>query len=280
MSFLSPINTVTLAGKNRRVIWLLGMLVSLWGRLICPAAETNVPVTSAVINLATPAVMTGTFYEIGSERKNVLFKYRRAATSKGDLIQVEQTFAQPDGVVICRENILYRSSQLVSYAMEDSRAGVRGSIVIDHGTKKRGEQQILLDYIEKRPSGPKIHQATERLEPNTLISDTIYPYILTHWDYLRQGTVVKFHFISLDPATTLNFRLVKEAETNWQGRAVVRIKMEASNFIVAHWINPIYFLIEKAPPHRIFSYIGRTTPRALVDGAWKPMDAEAVFDWP
>ena len=279
MPFVSPTNRMTLG--NWPVIRCLGLLLLLGGRFQGGAAGTNTPVAPAVIDLATPAVMTGTFYEIGSDRKKILFKYRRVAARAGDVIQVEQTFTQPaDGVLVCRENIRYCNDQLASYAMEDLRANVRGSIVIEPDPKKPGNERILLDYIQGRKEEVKTKKASENLEMNTLISDTIYPHILTHWDDLLRGTVVKFRFISLDPARTFNFRLVKEAETNGPGRAVVRIRMEAANFLVAHWISPIYFIIEKAAPHRIFSYIGRTTPRALVDGAWKPMDAEAVFDWP
>jgi hypothetical protein len=267
--------------KSRdRIIWPLILLLLVIGRQGTTAGETNLPAAIPQIDMGTPSVMTGTFYEIGSDRKKVLFKYRRAATRDGEVIHVEQTFSRPDGAVACREHIRYQNNELVSYAMEDVPAAIRGRIVIVRDPKKPRADHIMLDFIEGRKEEEKTKKTSEKMEKNTLIADTIYPHILAHWDELMAGTIVKFQFISLDPATTFGFRLVKENNTEWQGHPSVRVKMEPSNFIVARLINPIYFIIETAPPHRIFSYIGRTTPRALVNGSWKPVDAEAVFDWP
>jgi len=75
------------------------------------ADATNQSPTTLTIDLADPAVMTGTFYEIGSNRQTVLFKYRRQATRDGNLIRVEQSFTLPDGSVACRENICYQNGQ-------------------------------------------------------------------------------------------------------------------------------------------------------------------------
>ena len=258
--------------------WLTLLLLA--GRLAGQAADTNAPAAIPKIDLASPSLMTGTFYEVGTDRKKVLFKYRRVATHEGGIVHVEQIFSLPDGTVVCREHIRYRGDQLVSYAMEDLQAAIRGRISIAPDPKKPREDRIKLDFIEGRKTEEKIKDASESMEKNTLIADTIYPYILTHWDELLQGATVKFRFISLDPARTFGFHLVKMGAADWQGHPAIRIKMEASNFIVAHLINPIYFVIEQAPPHRIFSYTGRTTPRVLVNGSWKPVDAEAVFDWP
>jgi hypothetical protein len=253
-----------------------GLMLLFLAQPACLADDTNLS-PSVTIDLAKPSVMTGTFYEIGSDRKKILFKYRRSAKRDGDNVFVEQLFTQPDGSVACRERIHYRNDLLVSYEMEDPRAGTQGSILIERDLKKPKREQILLSHAEHQ--GAKITKDTEILQPNTLISDTIYPFILTRWDELMQGGVVKFHLISLDPPDVFNFRLQKEGETTWEGKPVVRIRMEPTNLIVGHFIKPIYFLIETAAPHRVFSYTGRTTPQAKVDGAWKFVEAEAVFDW-
>ena len=251
----------------------------LLGRGSASANITNQPPASLTIDLADPAVMTGTFYEIGSNQKTILFKYRRQAARDGDAIRVEQTFTLPNGTVACKETILYRHDQLVSYAMQDLRAKSQGSILIEPDPKKPKTQRLQLEFLA-RGDGERIRKSSETLQPNTLICDTISPFILSHWDELLKGASVKFHFVSLDPSGTFNFHLIKTSESTWQGQPVIGIKMEPTNFIIAHWIRPIFFTIEKAAPHRAFSYTGRTTPRNYVDGAWKFVDAEAVFDWP
>jgi hypothetical protein len=251
----------------------------LLSRVPARADATNQSPPALTIDLAHPAVMTGTFYEIGSNRKTILFKYRRQATRDGDAIRVEQSFTLPDGSLACRESILYRHGQLVSYTMHDLRAKSNGSILVEPDPKKPKMQRLQLEFLDGS-DGARIRKTSETLQPNTLISDTIYPFILAHWDELLQGASVKFRFVSLDPSGTFGFRLIKTSDSTWQGRPVVGIKMEPGNFIIAHWIRPIFFTIEKAAPHRVFSYTGRTTPRNNVGGDWKFVDAEAVFDWP
>jgi len=267
-------------GWTGRVTAVLFILSLPGGRALADISNTNPSPAPLKIDLASPAVMTGTFYALGSQRKTILFKYRRVATRAGDLIRVEQTFALPSGAVACRENIFYQNGELLSYDMADLRSGARGSILVEPDPQKPKTQRLQLCYVPDGTDTAKTRKNTEPLQPNTLISDTIYPFILDHWEELSQGGQVKFHFVSLDPAATFNFRLVRDSTSVWQGRPVLRIKMEPANFLLAHWIKPIFFDLEKAAPHRIFSYTGRTTPRKFTGGAWKFVDAEAVFDWP
>jgi hypothetical protein len=209
----------------------------------------------------------------------VLFQYRRSAVRDGALIQVEQLFLSPDGATACREHIQYRNGQLVSYATEDLRAEARGVITIDADPKKPRKERVLLEQVQGRDSGAKTIRGVENYQTNMLICDTIYPFILAHWDEILHGTAVKFRLISLDPPTTFGFKVVKQSETTWRGRPVLVVKMEPANLILSHLVHPIFFSIELAAPHRVFSYTGRITPRDKVGGAWKFVEAEAVFDW-
>ena len=253
------------------ILWALGWSVG-------AAAETNLPAPAMTIDLATPSVMTGTLYEIGSNPQKILYKFRRAAVREGDRIQVEQTFTLPDGSVACRENIQYWNDQLTAYSMADVPADLQGSIVVEPNPKNPKKERVLLEQILGRSSGAKILNGVENLQTNLLICDTIYPFILSHWDELMR-TTVKFHLISIDPPTTFGFKLVKERETVWRDHPVVIIKMEPSNLIIAQLIRPIHFTIEKAAPHRVFVYTGRITPREKINGSWKFLDAEMVLDW-
>ena len=270
-----------LAGRTGRgSAWVLVGLLFVFWREGAIADSTNEAPASPTIDLASPAVMTGTLYEIGSNRKTVLFKYRREATRTGQLIRVEISYTLPDGSVACREHIQYQEDRLLDYQMEDLRARALGTIKIEPDPGKPKKERVFLEYHQGDPNEAKSQKKSEVLQPNMVISDTVYPFILTHWDELQQGTAVKFHFICLDPATTFNFRLTREPDGSAPDQTVVKIKMEPTNLIIAHWVRPIIFTVEKAAPHRVFSYIGRTTPRTKVGGAWKGVEAEAVFDWP
>jgi hypothetical protein len=55
--------------------------------------------------------------------------------------------------------------------------------------------------------------------------------------------------------------------------------MEVTSWAVGMFADPLYFTIEKDPPHHILQYVGRTTPKIKVGNAWKDLDAVTVFEW-
>jgi hypothetical protein len=111
-----------------------------------------------------------------------------------------------------------------------------------------------------------------------VIDDTLYPFMMAHWDDLMRGNAVKFRFVSLEWERTFEFRLVKAGESVRNGQPVVQIRMEPTGMFVAKLVNPLLFTVEKNDPHRILSYIGRTTPRIKKGNSWKYLDAETVFN--
>ena len=78
---------------------------------------------------------------------------------------------------------------------------------------------------------------------------------------------------------TVGFTFSRDSETNWQGQAALVVKMEATSRIVAALVDPLLFTIQKAAPHHVLQYIGRTTPKKLTGGKAEDLDAVTVFDW-
>ena len=73
---------------------------------------------------------------------------------------------------------------------------------------------------------------------------------------------------------------MKTGESVQNGRPVEQIRMEPASVVVAPFVDPLIFTVEKDGPHHILSYIGRTTPRIQKGEAWKYLDAETVFNYP
>jgi hypothetical protein len=73
---------------------------------------------------------------------------------------------------------------------------------------------------------------------------------------------------------------VKTGETVQDRQPVVQITMKPASLFVAALVKPLIFTVEKDSPHRVLSYLGRTTPRIQKGKAWKYLDAETVFDYP
>lgn len=240
------------------------------------AANPTPPAPVEIFDYATPPLLTGTIYESGSDGKKILFTFRRTATRSNDVVRVERQFLRPDGFLAAVEIVTYQSNQLATLEMKEFQAGLAGELKIIPDAKKPARQKLVIGFGR----GPEpLKSDVQNLPSDAVVDDTLYPFMLAHWDALMRGDAVKFHFVSLEWERTFVFRLVKIAETTQDGRAAVRIKMEPANLLVARLVNPLYFTVEKDAPHRVLAYVGRTTPRVKKGKSWKYLDAETVFDW-
>ena len=253
-------------------------LAALWLSVLPAAfaADAAPPATLESYDYAEPKLFTGTLYEIGSGQKKVLYTFRRTTTRSGSTVHVERQYLSTNGSVAAVEKVVYESGRLVSFQMQEFQAQVSGAVRIEPDPKNPARQKLFIGYSRglNPPEG-----SAQTLPPDTLTDDTVYPFMLVHWNELMRGDTVKFRFISLEWERTFMFRFVKTAESERNGRTVELIKMEPVSRLVAHLVNPLVFTVEKDSPHRVLSYIGRTTPRMKKGKSWKYLDAETVFDW-
>ena len=255
----------------QRALLFTGLLAALTSR------AGDLPKADKPDSLAEPPRITGTVYQIGSERKTVLFTFLRTATRDGDTIHAERKFFQPDGSVAAVENVVYQAGQLTDYTMSEPRADIFGDIQTVPDPKKPDARRILIDFCH----APAARKKTDGqpLPPDTLIADNLYPFIMAHWSELLGGASVKFRFVALEQERTYGFQLAKESESSLNNGPVVRLKMTPTNPLVSVMVAPLYFTLEKDGGHRLLSYVGRTTPRIKKGKVWKYLDAETVFDW-
>ena len=116
--------------------WITG------NRADCSAAPTN-STPCGSFDYAEPKLLTGTIYAVGSDRKQVLFTFRRSATRSGPTVLVERRFDRPDGSTVAVENIIYKSGKLVSYEMKELQAGLWGKIQISPDPKNPDQQKNI-----------------------------------------------------------------------------------------------------------------------------------------
>ena len=266
----SPVSFISAAS---RVVLVVAWLVAVPAGFA--ADTTNVP-SAGPFDFASPKLLTGTLYAIGSGRKDVLYTFRRTAARSGSTVNVQRQFLGTKGAVAAEEDVTYESGQLVSFQMREFQAQVSGAIQILPEPKDPARQKLVIGY--GRGLTPPKGDA-QKLPPDLVIDDTLYPFMMAHWDNLMRGDAVKFHFVSLEHGRTFEFRLVKSGESVRDGRTLEQITMQPVNLLVAHLIDPLIFTVESGGARRILSYTGRTTPRVKKGKAWKYLDAETVFDW-
>ncbi|HEV2437419.1 MAG TPA: hypothetical protein VG077_15615 [Verrucomicrobiae bacterium] len=255
------------------------LLAALWLSVLPAglAGDAARPAATAAYDYAEPKLLTGTLYEIGSHRQKVLYTFRRIAVSSGATVHVERQFFRTNGLMAAVDKVVYKSNRLDSYQMQDFQARVSGAVRIAPDPQDPARQQIFISY------GPGLVPPkgyAQNLPPDIVFDDTLYPFMMAHWDELMRGNTVNFRFISFEWGRTFAFHLVKTAESAQHGRTVEQIRMAPDSLFVAALVDPLIFTVEKDSPHRMVSYIGRTTPRIQRGNSWKYLDAETVFHYP
>ncbi len=255
------------------------VLVALWLSVIPAgrAGDAARPATTAAYDYAEPKLLTGTLYEIGSHRQKVLYTFRRIAVQSGAVVHVERQFYRTNGLLAAVDKVTYESNRLESYRMQDFQARVSGAVRVAPDPQDPARPQIFISY------GPGLippKGKAQDLPSDIVYDDTVYPFMMAHWDALMRGDTVKFHFISFEWERTFMFQFTKTGESVQHNQPVVQITMQPTSMLLAPFVDPLIFTVEKASPHRILSYLGRTTPRIQKGGAWKYLDAETVFHYP
>jgi hypothetical protein len=103
------------------------------------------------------------------------------------------------------------------------------------------------------------------------------PFLASHWAALQRGEKVKCRYIVVPRAETVGFTFSKDSEAAGSDQDVLIVKMEATSPFLSPLVDPLFFTIEKAPPHRVLRYAGRTTPRIKAGSKWKDLDALTVL---
>jgi hypothetical protein len=241
-----------------------------------PAAEPTEPEKKGLLYEA-PTKLTGTVYTLDSDSKKLLYKFTRLATRSGSTLTVRREFTYPDGKLAATEKVTYEGDNLAAYTLDEMQIGASGSVKVRPDKANPAKATLEFSYTKEAGAKPKVR--TETLAENTLNSDMVATFLVTHWDALIRGEKLKSRYLVIPRAETVGFTFTKDSDTEWRGKKAIVVKMEATSPILAALVDPLFFTLEKSPPHRVFQYAGRTTPKIEVSGKWKDLDAVTVFDW-
>ena len=229
----------------------------------------------AAPDYAQPERLRGTIFETDSGTNKILFTFQRTAVRSNNTVHVVRDFLYPDGRRAAREIVIYERGQFAWYDLDETQTGARGTARSGADAKLTWRGDLAFEWS----LGGKKKTDHEILQQNTLVGDMIPDFIVAHWNELSGGKKVEFRFISSSRLQTVGFQLVKESEVAWRGRPAVRLRMEASNFLIARLVNPLFFIVERDGAHRVLEYVGRTTPLSPDGHKWKDLDARTVYDW-
>ena len=239
--------------------------------LFAALLTVTVRAADADIDYLTPKIITGTIYADAS-LKQPLFTFRRVATNSGSTIDALREFKSPDGTLAAREHVVYESGKLKSLTLEEFQTGGRGGVKVE---TVGGEARMNFNFT----NGPTKKTGSEEFLTEVLTSDMVGPFIAAHWDRLMKGDTVKCRLVSISRAESVGFKFFKDSDATVQGKPVALVTMQASSIVIARFVDPLHFVIEKQSPHRVLQYTGRTTPSIKRNGKWDDLDGVTVFDW-
>lgn len=237
-------------------------------------ADNNAP-----LRYEEPKALTASIYLPGDARNKPLFRFKRQATRSGSTLNVLREFAYPDGTPASRETVTYTGNDLAAFGLEDLQTGAHGRAQIRRDGSDPTKGTILFEYSPDPNAHDRSKTKREPLGKDVLVADMVAPFITSHWDALLRGTKVKCRYIVVPRAETVGFTFVRDSDSRRQGTPVVIIRMEPTSPIISALVDPLFFTVEQAEPHRVLEYSGRTTPKIKVGGKWKDLEAVTVFDW-
>jgi hypothetical protein len=232
---------------------------------------------SESVDYLQPRQLLGSVFPIGGGQP--LFRSERRSFETNDAVNVISDFTSANGEVAVRSRTVFREGQLVSLEEEQLQLGEKGSVVIAPDSKHPGIRKLIFSYTAGHGSAAHTATASETLQNDTLANGMIGPFIAFHFDLLQQGRSVKFRLLVLSRKETIGFKLIKEAESSHNGVPIVRLRMEPTSIIIARLVDPLFFEVEKEPPHRVLQYKGRTSLFLRSGNKWKELDATCVYDW-
>jgi hypothetical protein len=261
------------------------------GMLVCglaagplPGAESRIRLSDGLaqspgphLTYEDPRSLAAVINRQGPGSSTLLFGFQREAVRTGQMLDVRRDYTYPDGKLAARERALYEGNDLVLYELQESQIGARGSARIRRVPGNPAKGSIEFEYSKAPGTAPKT--STEALAQNTLIGDMVAPFLVSHWTELRRGEKLRCRYIVVPRRETVGFTFVEDSQATGQSQDVVIIRMEATSRFVAALVDPVFFTIEKASPHRILQYAGRTVPKIQAGGKWRDLDAVTVFDW-
>jgi hypothetical protein len=264
--------------RSRTLLWGLTILLA---TIRCSdARQPAAPGPSAPHKLKyeEPKVLTGSIYSAGLDAQKLLFKFKRVATRTGHTLDVVRDYSYPDGKLAAREHVVYEGNALALFELEETQSGEKGSARVFRESGNPEQGRIEFDYIKGPDARTK--PRSEPLTPDVLVADMMGPFLKDNWDRLARSEKVKCRYIVVPRRETVGFTFGKESDSIWHGREVMIVRMEPSSRLLSALVNPLFFTIERQPPHRVLQYVGRTTPKIASGSKWKDLDALTVFDWP
>ena len=184
-----------------------------------------------------------------------LYEAERTIESADGRVTERTVFRKASGEAIQQSETVYddASLKLISHQMKDSRLGLEEEVTVSEGKIK---------FVYREAGDEEVEKDEEDWADNMIIAPTIMPLLRRNWDKLVAGEEVVFELVVASRQGTITFRLRKEAQAGVHGEPATVVVMEPDSFLIRALVNPMFYTVADAAPHRLLRYAGRTTVKA------------------
>jgi outer membrane protein assembly factor BamB len=177
----------------------------------------------------------------------------KAVNSSGEIVMTEVAKMKDEKIIYH-----YVEQRQINEAYELTVSGDKGvykTFKLLNGKKKEPGQGKTIEIKEDFITGPLAEF-----------------YLQKKWNELSSGKKIEVHFgvFELMKAVDFEFKKKKEVENIYQ------VEMKPSGFFVSMFVNSIWIEFNKLSK-KMMRYKGRTALREKVQGQWKALDVEIVY---
>lgn len=226
-----------------------------------------------------PELLTASIYARNSEPPKLLFRFRRNASRSGSTTIVLREYSYPDGRLAARERVRYEGNTLESYELEELQIGTSGTVTVNEASRDSGRISLAFTYGREADHKSHARTSTEKPGAEVLVNDMMGAFVSTNYARLERGAKLTCRYIVVSRRETVGLSFEKQSETTYHGCPVIILRVQPTSPLISILVSPLYFTVEKAPPHRVLQYIGLTTPKIGFDNHWKDLEGVTVFDW-
>ena len=207
-----------------------------------------------------------TFYP--AQGDTVLYRGLRTIRSAAGRVTVTTVFSLPSGKPIQRTEAVYEAASLapISWHLDDERSGEAESLV-------REGDALRLSYRADAHSASKSDTLPRR--PGQMFTATVEPLIERDLARLTAGEVVRFRLLVPSRRDSYGFRIQRDDTPALQRPGTVVLRMDPDSWLVRRLVDPLYFVLQAQPPHRVLEFRGRVS---IKTDAGDDQDLRIVYD--
>jgi hypothetical protein len=185
----------------------------------------------------------------------VLFRGEHVRSHDGPLLRIEERFTDRDGRVVMTTESAYGRETLVPvhYRREHPLSGAADWLRVTPQGVELGNREA---------DGGASTVRTVPLEQHDLFGPSMVDFVRREFEALAAGRRLSFPLLVPSRTERYWFRMERTQLPGAPDPGRVALSLEPDNLVLRQFVNPLLFVFESVPPHRLLEYHGQSSLRS------------------